>query len=221
MDIPTIILFVICFFELIICFYIFFTNPKSEIRRVYSSFIFSVFLWGISNALMVAVSDLNNAFFWGKLTYLAAGLIAVFLLYFSWIFPYKKSEVTLFKKIILILPPVIISLLLYFTNWIVDKPVFRHGINDLTLGSAYYLYVLFFAGYIIWGLVNLFKKYFNSDGVHRWQLKILLWGLLISATLGMTTNLFLPMFDITHYGLYGPISSVAWLGVTSYIVFKK
>jgi len=221
MKIEVIILFIICFLELIWGVYFILTNFRSQVRRIYSFFIFSVFLWGMSNALFIVINDLERAIFWGKLTYLAAISIAVFFLYFSWLFPYKNTEVKKIKKFILILPVIIVFILLYFTHSLVKGQVFRFGINDLVLGKAYYLFVVFFAGYMIWGIINLFKKYFISDGIHRWQLKYLLWGVIVSSALGMTFNLILPLFGITRYGLYGPISSIAWLGATGYIVWRR
>ena len=221
METHAFILIGIVILEFVLGFYILFRNPKSDINISYSLFIFSIALWGLFNAVFILINDLNEAFIWGKMTYLMAGLIITNFLYFSWVFPFKRTEFNLPKKLIILLPNVLILIFLLTSKLLVANPIFRHGTNDLTLGPAYNFYVLFFVGYWIWGLINLISKYKTSDGIHRWQLKWLLWGIIVTSIFAMTTNLFLPWFKVTRFGLVGPESSIVWLGFTSYIIFMK
>jgi hypothetical protein len=91
-------------------------------------------------------------------------------------------------------------------------------------GPGIHIFNILFVVYWIWAIVNLNQTYKASEGIHRWQLKNFLIGIVISSFFGILLNLIFPWLDIFMYdflSVIGAITSVIWLGFTSYILFKK
>jgi len=84
--------------------------------------------------------------------------------------------------------------------------------------KPFYSYFLIFWG---WAIIELINKFIKSDGIHRWELKVLFYGIAVSSLAGIFTNLILPWLGHGEFGYVGPAFSVVWLGVTSYIILKK
>jgi len=220
MNIHTTILFITAFLEIVLVIYIYFRNRKSEINVSFSLFVFGGFLFALSSALFLFVNK-DTALIWGKMTYLGGTLAAVFFLYFSLVFPFKKQIITWWHKLGFILPIVIFIALLFGTDTFANDFVQKNNLRYLELGPSYDLFVIFFVCYWIWALVNLFQKYQESDGVHRWQLKNFLIGAVITSIVIMVFDIFLPLFDIRQFSIYAPEVILIWFGFTAYILFGK
>jgi len=221
MDTHSIALLTIGIVEIVLALFILLKNPKKEINISYSLFMAFVALWAFCIAIFRTVDNLDTAYLWSQIDYVAASLIASSFLFFAWVFPYRTKQLKFINYLIVIAPTVIIAIILFTTDILTKELIVRDWGRDVILGDFYSIYSMYFIGYWIWGLINLFNKFKQSDGIHRWQLKWLLWGISFSSALGVTFNLFLPLFGNYQLVMWGPELSVVWLIFTSCVIFKK
>ena len=219
-DIHSIILIIIAIVEFILGFYIL-IRKQGEIARVYGLFVFGVIVWVLSLGLELGLKNLDYAFLASNFTYVAAACIASIFVYFSLVFPFKTRPLKKLDFLAIISPGIIVLLLILFTDLLTKELIVHDWGRETTLGAAYHFYSIYFLGFMTWGLVNLFKKYKISDGVHRWQIKYFLWGIIISLAFGLFFDLILPWFGNYKLVHIGAEASIVWLGFTSYIILKK
>lgn len=220
-DAHGIILLVIAALELLFVYYLWHTRSKGHVLYSFAGFAVSVVVWVGGNGLHRLVLTNKAAFFWTDVNHMAAMLIAIFFLYFSWAFPCLVASIKIKKVVLLIAPAVIFFCLMFFTNTIIQDVTGPNNNRYQVNGPLYHLYAVVFLAYFISALTNLFKRYKSSGGDQKWQLGALLIGLIGSGTFGTLFDLFLPWFGGPQYFYIGPESSVIWLGFVSYIVFSK
>lgn len=218
------ILIPIAILELILGIYILSRRPRSAVSVSFAIFCFSVALWVFSNGFGYVATTKMYQWFWWNLTFPAASAIVSVFLFFSWIFPYKSKLIRVKDYLLVITPALFFSALLIFTDWFIKDINYAKSPPQFVFGPFFHVFGVYFLIYWIGAFINLLLKYKKSDGIHRWQLKYLLWGLAFSSVFGMATNLLLPwvMNLITfYYDFIGPASSIIWLGMVSYIIWKK
>ncbi|MBU1148655.1 hypothetical protein KKI23_01050 [Patescibacteria group bacterium] len=208
--------------ELALGFFILWRKPRTIISISYSLLIFSIVLWVFANGYGFLVDSHASHLFWWKLSFIGASGVAGFILLFSWIFPFPKKEINIYNYLIVFLPIIGVAVLL-MGDWLVSGVDYSSGIPIITVGSWQLIFAAYFIIWLSWGIVNLAKKYKESDGIHRWQLKWILVGLGLPAIFGMLINLILPIFGVQtgYWDWLGTGSSIIWLAITSYIIFKK
>ncbi|MFC1662826.1 histidine kinase N-terminal 7TM domain-containing protein [Patescibacteria group bacterium] len=209
--------------EFILALYILVRKTRSEISISFGLFALFVAFWVFSNGFGYISVDESLKWFWWNFTFIAALFILATFLLFSWVFPFKEKIITIKNYLILFVPTIIFILVIIFTDLFI-KGFEYEAPYQIFYGSAYHLFAFYFIAFWGWAFINLYKKFRHSDGIHRWQLKYLLIGVIISSAFGITTNLLLPWIgqgQVNSYDFIGPASSVAWLGFASYIIFRK
>ncbi|MFH1366550.1 MAG: histidine kinase N-terminal 7TM domain-containing protein [Patescibacteria group bacterium] len=218
------ILIPIAILEFALGLYMIFRKPRSAVSVSFAIFCFSVALWVFSNGFGFIATSKMFQWFWWNLTFPAASAIASVFLFFSWVFPYKSKDIKIRDYILIITPTVFFSITLIFTDWFIKDIDYTKYPPQFVFGFLFHIFAIFFLIFWIGAFINLVLKYRKSDGIHRWQLKYLIWGVAFSSIFGMATNLLLPwvMHLITFsYDFIGPGSSIIWLGMVSYIIWKK
>lgn len=219
-----IILLLIAFLELVLGLYILLRNPKNEISRWYSLLVFSIMLWVIGNGGSIFFNNLNIINFINKLAWVGPIILAPTFLFLSWVFPYKTKALTI-KNWLIFFIPIIFFLIILFTSFLpIMKSTNLDEWRTPNFGPGLHLFNAFFIIYWLWAIYNFYKKYKTADGIHHWQLKYLLIGIIISSLYGITLNLILPWINMTVLPIVGAIgaeASIFWLGFTAYVLFKK
>lgn len=216
------LLIIIALIEACLGVAIFARDKRNRINQLYAVFIFAVALWVFGNAPehFLDIGGESIVTFFLKLVYVAAAIIASAFLVFSYVFPFQLKPVPIFWKIIISLFPILTFFVVYFSDWLTYSFVYQGGEWSYSFGEVYNIFGVVFLVLWVYGLVLLISKMQRSDGVHRWQLKWLTAGMILSLIVGVTTNLILPWFGINQYGYVGPELSVIWLLFTSYIILK-
>lgn len=221
MEILAIITIIVGILELFFGFFILIKRQKSEITIYFSLLIFSVAVWVLSNGIYRFFMESYEVMqIMAKLAYVGAILLVIFFLKFTFVFPFRDKRFGAQKTWWLAIPIIFFFPFLFFDRIFVGP--FNIPDGTFIIGPIYYVFAVFMASFFAWSIYVLFDKYKKSDGIHRWQLKYLLIGSIISILLGVTFNLFIRMFvsswNINHVG---PLLSFFWLGFTSYIVWKR
>ncbi|MFH0952586.1 MAG: histidine kinase N-terminal 7TM domain-containing protein [Patescibacteria group bacterium] len=216
-----IVLLIIASLEVILGIYIVLRYQRSEINLWYVLFIFSVALWVGTNSYIYLTNPGGASYEFEKISWFAGVLVTATFLMFSFYFPYKSKTISPHYLFLVIIP------VLFFTPYIFAGKLFLEGIKvtdqgyGIEVGPLFYLFPIFFLVYWSWAITNLFKKFKVSDGVHHWQLKYLLIGVIVPVAIITITDIFLPWLSSSKLGWVGSASSAIWLGFTTYIILKK
>ncbi|MFA6525441.1 MAG: histidine kinase N-terminal 7TM domain-containing protein [Patescibacteria group bacterium] len=219
-----IILFIISFLEILLAGYVYFRNRKNLIGKVFSFFTFCVSFWVWPIGIVVFLNNQQSIEFFTKLTWVGPIFMAPALLLFSWIFPYKSIEIKLKHWLILIFPVIVSMFFLYSSTCPIIDSIEMTVWRRVHFGPGIHIFNTLFVFYWIWAMVNFYQTYKASEGIHRWQLKYLLIGIVVSSFFGILFDLIFPWFGVFMYDIFsviGAITSVIWLGFVSYILFKK
>lgn len=216
-------LLIIAALELLSGIYIFVTRVKGHIVYAHSIIVLGVVLWVAGNGMFALNTLVDALYFWTRFIYIGAVILTIGFVYFSYAFPY--FDVPLHRGTVLLLA----GSFLYFT-WVMGftnkllagvQGQTQFGIHPVLFGDLYHLFIVWFLALFVWAFVNLLRKLKKAQGVHRWQIKSVFLGVLLSFLVGATFNVFLPLLGGPQWFFVGAGSSIFWLAFTSYIVFNK
>jgi len=193
---------------------------RSTFKRV--NIIFSLLAWAIAGwTLSILLAYLFNVpswrIFWGRTSFASSGVIPAAFLCFALLFPKDQKQLSS-NKLFIIGTPSILFIMLSYTPIMVssirgDLPIFNYG-------PAYPFFSIYFVGYMVLGFFFLISAYIRSIGISRLQIKYCLTGMFFTTSLGVATNLFLPMMKISEFNWVGPLFTVIWVGFTTYSILK-
>lgn len=191
-------------------------KPVTNTAAIFAWFSFVVSLWILSNFLV----DVSPLFKWdslllAKFTLFGAALIPPLMFLFAQYF--SKKEVKKFTLVILFLPVVLFFLILP-TEYNIRSVNYFDGVVGIEPGIGYYALLAHFL--ILCGLAvrTLFIRHRLSRGIEREQLKYMLLGFTITTLLGLVFDAFLPLLGINSLVTLGPVSTVFFIGFTTYAI---
>lgn len=195
-------------------FFVFLKKWNSRVHQVFLLFAISVAVWGFGGYKIGTIINQSSSIFWWRFTHVGITFIPVFFLHFTYLFLGNKK-----KKVILLSYLIGIAFfILNFTNLF---------IKDLRLAfsSFYYIsnptilysfFVFLWLSAIGYAHYELFKKFKESSGLKRAQIKYFFLAMAIGFSGGSTC--FLPVFNVNLYPifnftvpLYPPIMAYAIL----------
>ncbi len=175
---------------------------------------FSLFFW------YLAWSDQVLRLFSG-LPYTFAWLVVVSLFYFTINFPYKSLKYSIFfNYFIIVVSVAIVAYTTFFNKYFVR-------VADLNTNSVYYdqwghlIYSILLILLILASIMVLFKKYKVAEGIFKFQLKLILIGVLVGTIFGCYFNLILYYFGGFKYDWFGPIFTLIISIVVFYFIYSS
>lgn len=209
--------------ELILAWYFWKTNSGDRIRKTMVLLVMSVGLWVIFIAHVAYAPAGNVPPVTVDLTYFLGILMVTTLLLLSFLFPYPTIRLDWLHYTLLYTPVIIFSAFLFFGDSIVSGFISSPNQQGYwTEGSMFWIYGLYLIILFIFSLINLVRKYRRSDGIHRINLRLVIWSLLLGGSPAVWLYLISPLFTgKASYPLVGTSLTVFWLGITSYILVRK
>ena len=222
-DIKNILILIIGLLNVILGFVVYLKNRHNP-----SNFWFFMMClfgggWGVVKAFQLSVMNI----FWQesvfvKLIYIF-GIIAAFsYLMLAYNFPYKskvysKKLLSLFYVVPLVLVSgAITGLLQKETDSIINNILYRQvNVFDFSIFAIYFFLYIIFGGSI------LLKKYRSADGIHKIQIKYLLWATLGTFIITGFVSVVLPFFNIFTYDWLGAVFLLIHFSVVGYLIFIK
>jgi len=221
MDTKDIILIVISIFSFVMAGYVYGRNKESHINRSFALMYIFAAIWILSLVLFRMSSNTDYAFNFAKLMYIAALFIASTFYYFAATFPFPSFIIKLKIIILIYLLAIFVVILLFIPSFILGGIVIQSGGNEVILNDGYYIYVIGFILYIIGGFYLMLKKYFKSEGINKVQFKYVLFGFFVGFFIGMTFDLFLPLFGNYQLVWIGPYSAFIAMVSVLYLILRK
>ncbi|MBU1148654.1 hypothetical protein KKI23_01045 [Patescibacteria group bacterium] len=210
--------------ELFLGIWLLIKYQRSAINTWYGLFIFSVAAWVFSNAglyLSEYLGNNNSLFLFNQLTWLAGVVLTCAFLFFSFVFPFSQKPIKKWAYLLFLIPLTLFSFLVFFTDNFQTDILIAANSQRYVMGDLFYLFPPFFFVYWIWSITNLAKKYQAADGIHKWQIKYLLIGIIVSLLIIIGVDIIPITFGWKVINGVGEFATLIWLFFTSYIILKK
>ena len=218
------ILLVVGLIELFLGIWLLIKYQRSAINTGYSVFVFSVASWVLSNAGLYLSEHLNNGswlFLFNQLTWLTGVILTCAFLIFSFVFPFSQKPIKKWAWWLFLIPLALFTFLIFFTDNFQTNIIMAENSQRYVMGNLFYSFPVFFFFYWIWSIVNLAKKYQVADGIHKWQIKYLLIGIIVSLLIIIGVDIIPITFGWKVINGVGEFATLIWLFFTSYIILKK
>jgi PAS domain S-box-containing protein len=216
----SIILLSIIIFDCSLGFYVLLKKPKDIINQTFFSLFFSISAWILGVLFIENTTNTATALLWIRLCFCFATVIPLALYVFTASFPDKQLNIksnwsTLLGSILLIIMPLIL-----FSDMMVKRAIpspwgyeFDHGILHPVF-AGYFIVLVFTA------ISKLFSKFIRSkNAFQKVQLYYISLGVFVSALIGITANIIMPLLGTSRYRLLGPFgTSIMALSITYAVV---
>lgn len=210
--------------SIIISFVVLLNNKYSDTNKIFFAFTFSTIFWGVINYLNSQISFPNEQL---ALLFLRLNLFfglwqSFFIFHFFLIFPQNKIE----KKwwmLFIIFPLVILTSILIFTPYIFSKVLSFSGghIINVATGPFIALFGVLATGFVISGIIIMFKKYLRYIGTERIQARLILNGSFLMFLLIIIFNFVLPIFfNNSDYVSIAAVFAIPFIILTGYSIIK-
>lgn len=197
--------------------FILFRSKGNKTRISLFLLIVSISIWLVTNSQVDSASSYHTALLWSRLTLVGPIYIPLCLLIFSLLLTRNNPGV---KRILLLaIPAVILTVLVPFPLFIRGVSLENWGVN-FQYGPIYTLFAAYFFLYALASFWILLKKYRNSLGTQREQIKFVFLGLIISAFITSATNIFFPLLGVQQLYVIGPPSVIFFLSLTTYAIVR-
>lgn len=178
---------------------------RQPYKYIFLSVLATVILWAIGDWLMLTADSVSTVYFGAKLFYIAPLFTPVMLWLFSIQFPennnLKRSQIyiAVFTLILATLP------LLTNINFIIHPIELAEPFNLVTpRNPGFLLYGLFLAVFFILVYVTLLKKILTLKGTPKLQVMYTYFGVVLSSSLALVTNVVMPLLGYISYVWLGP-----------------
>ena len=205
-------------------------NYKNRLFQAFFLLAFSLSFWVLASWQAGLVREGDIPLVWEKLSFAAGALIVPCFLYFSLLFTERRISF-LFKIFTLLIIP-IFFIIFSFTPFIVKEiERFETVIGyKVSLGFLFYIYAIYFVLYALVGFVIILSKYKSSFGILRLRIKYLFIGLLITAVIGIISNLIFPFLISVNilknnnfyqfFFHFGHFSTIFFVYFTAYAILR-
>lgn len=182
---------------------IFFRGGRNRINLLFASISLFVGLWSVSIVGFYSEIGIENIN-WAVFSHVFALAVSLVFFLFAASFPSTLIKNKIYY-IFIIFPFLAVTLLLLFTDEIIDKTInFTYSMNEL-----YVLYALLITTYFTSGYIFLFVQYKKTDDdVIRDQIKLILGGSMVASSLGTIADMFLPLWGSYNYLWLGPLFTI-------------
>jgi hypothetical protein len=203
-------LMLVLFVNVILGLYIFFKNTKNAMNRIFLLLTFSIALW--SFATFLTILYYSNIFIYDladKSTYLFGLFIALSFYLFAISYPYKSRSFSSGFILFFMVMTILFTYVAFFTNLFVINAYSENGFTFIN--HNFFTYILYsgviFIPFIL-GMIELWKKMSEGDGIYKQHFLTLIILVGSSIALSLFFNLFLASFNNFDYIVVGPLSSI-------------
>ncbi len=190
-------------------------NPKHAIHISFFIFVFGISSWTLGVLLLYKTHDFvfdPLALSGGFITFIGTAL-------FAYVFPSRKSIAL--RSYILLLPILVASLGIPFHVYIQRIIIHSNGIIEPVNGPLFFVYALIGIVYFVCAPLYFFTQNYRGASLQeKTQMKYLALGISIFTLFSITFDVLLPLIHIYELNSFGPISSIACIGLTSYAIVR-
>ncbi len=220
-DINNIILIITFIIDVALAGYLVFHDRRSAVNISFAAVTVSLAVWGISYVFWSMAVNPAWVKFWIDMTFFTTSLMPAFFLYFSIVFP--KREYVYSRGIPAVFLPAVVFGLASFTTLLAEgvSPPYVEPAH----GQWYLLFVSYLIAYLGYSFYIIISKYMRAAGRERIQIQYMMLGTLITAVIGVFTNVFLVTKGVSNFGplmvnAIGPASTLVMAGFVTYAIVR-
>ncbi|MHB8481239.1 MAG: ATP-binding protein [Nitrospiria bacterium] len=221
MDYKSLLNILVALFNLIFGIIIFLRAQKRSAHIFFSFISFGISFWAVCMAAFRFVNDHDAGLIWAKFLYIPPILIVTLFLTFTYVFPNKPMAFKTKTHGNIYLVSGVMTLLVLLPGGIISDVILTPGHEHrIIFGPVYPLYFLMIPTFFIWSFLRLNQKQKYSQGLRKTQIQFVLYGTLISANLGLFTNLILPTFGLFKLNWMGPVFTLIMVTTIGYAIVR-
>jgi PAS domain S-box-containing protein len=205
--------------NLTLALFVLFHNIKSKINRSFAVISLAIVVWTGVIFLYWQTGNPALALWHSKIAYASTAFIPAFLIYFTMVFP-REEAVLSFPQKLLIFSPIAAILALDFLNLIVRGVEKTSWGFNLLPGPFYFVFSIYFIGYMGYAFFNLARKYLRYSGSAKMQVAYVFLGFFLGSVFPIITNLILPALGNTSLTSIGPSFTIVLVGLIAYAILK-
>jgi signal transduction histidine kinase len=201
--------------------FVYYGKKESEISKAFMLMTISAMIWVFANFFTDVSDQVHYIKLWSKLSMIGPIFFGYYFYVFSLFFPKeKKHRRSVIHERILI--SIIFLFLVLIPSNLNIKSVYiaANGIREISPGPLYIFALIFFTYLFIIGIRNILSGYVNYGSLEKLQVQYVLVGIITSVSLGIFTNVILPLFNYSNFVNLGPYFLIIFISFTSFAVIK-
>lgn len=212
------VVFVGTAFNLALPLFILFKGSKKQINLVFFGLGMSVALWTLCHGFALRTESNEQALLWTRRIMFGAILLPPFFSWFVKLFENEDYRVSLPVFLTHLLIAGFFFFNIFSPHMISDAHWEKWGISWRG-GFVFNMYSVYYMVFMGYGIYLLARKCRKTTGIARNQAIYVLFGVSMSAGIGLLVNIVLPMFNIVELNKYGPLGTLALIGFWPYTLF--
>jgi len=206
--------------NLLLGLFVYLRNTKGKSNRLFALLVASIIGWIVTLLLYYLISDHLPLLFIGRLNFAVSVPMTFFFYCLVTAFPKETVRTPKFIYLTALIVTVIVALLSLLTPFIDQDEIAVGEERIVTYGSLYFAWLIVFFANLLLGFIVLVIKIKKSTGFVRLQLSYLMLGFLLFIGIGGTMNVVLPYFGNYSLQQFGPLTTILFVGVTTYSMVK-
>lgn len=191
-NIPTYLIFIVSFLSIsaiVMGIIAVAKNHNSAVNRLFCAFSVTLSLWVICSFLENWFYNIKISIFFLNADFFLGAFVFFFAFLFLFNFPQENKKVNGYAFLFLI--PTIINIYFLMNGGIVTDVSLIEGRAVFVKGDWFWFYALIGVVSVFSGIIYQFIQYKKSFGIKREQIRYVIFGMLICATIILSFNLFL------------------------------
>lgn len=186
----------------------------------FAIFIFFIVAWQITLFLFYLLTSQPTVYWLGKFNFAVIATAMTFLFYFAIAF-HNENKTNKWIYLVTGLESVVLVLVTLFSRFIDSNEIIK-GANRITeYGTLYYWFIAHFLGYIICAAIILTIRSQKLTKLAQVQVKYLIAGIIIAASTGAITNIFIPLIIQDFYiQNFGGAAAFLLIGFSTYAMMR-
>lgn len=193
---------------------------RSAAIQSFVGFLLGLAALSLASLLYQLSSEPSILFRIAQFGYLSGVFTFSMMLVFSWNYPIPSTSSPKNQTLFWIVPLVFFLPLLFLSDGFLKAVEVVGAQRREVAGSLYWLFPVMVTTYFIWALINFFRKLKFLEGKQLRAMRVFVWAFVASAFVGVAFDVVLPAIRGVR-GPYGIELSLALVGISSYIAFKK
>jgi signal transduction histidine kinase len=207
------------FITLFICSIVLFRGYKRVANIAFCLTALMLTLWSIFNYLSTHLDSQYTTYLARISGVLGLNLLASIYL-FSSVFP-SRIEISKRTRYFIAIT-LFANSLLALTSLMLKEATLVNGSLELTSGSLYHVYSLYYVFLGVMCIINFRRQYRSGNQRTRSQIQLLGVGLFITMSLGLISNIVMPaLLDDWSTGKLGSLFPVPFIAITAYAIVKR
>lgn len=196
-------------------------NPKNKINIYFFLTVLFLGFWALGEGLFRETTVASIALFWARFENLSGFLVAVFFTFFAIHYPYESFKLKPAYLWLMILGAVSVFIVASQPLYIYEVILQPHNNDFISNAFGRYYFSAFFVAYTLAGFYFLTKKYFESKGIIKRNLFIILLATGIMGFFGTVLGIFVTAITAKDNVWFVPYFSIPMVLVLVWFIFRK